>query len=234
MGKPLRLIEELNRMVNEQFGTPEFVHFLSVPLNRERARFFVVQTAHYVKNRRDCWGYVQGSSPLDVKAIIWEHEKDELIQDPRCQSDHYTLTIRTAESLGLTREQVDGSAPFPAGRAALYAWIYLARNRSWLEAFAASAILERRNNGKIVKGGSLSERIGRKWVEELGFKWEEMPDIQIHRDADEAHSDLMETVFDRYVKDSRDEQAVLRAARGSLEIDRAFRGALADAMEKIA
>jgi len=40
MSKPVELIEELNRMVNRQFETPEFVHFLSVPVTRERARFF--------------------------------------------------------------------------------------------------------------------------------------------------------------------------------------------------
>jgi hypothetical protein len=228
-----RLREDLNRMVNEQFDTPEFVHFLSVTLNRARARFFVIQSAHYIRNRRDCWGYVQGASPLDVKAIIWRHEEDELINDPRCNSDHYTLTIRTGEALGLTQQEIDSSEPFPGGRAAFYAWIELAKSRPWLEAFTASAILERRNNGKIVKGGSLSDRIGNKWVQELGFKWDEMPDMKIHRDADEAHSDLMEVVFDRHVKGTGDERAVLRAARESLEIDRAFRGALADAMEKI-
>ena len=233
MSKPVKLIEELNRMVNEQFDTPEFVHFLSVPLNRARARFFTVQSAHYIKNRRDCWGYVQGASPLDVKAVIWEHEKDELINDPRCNSDHYTLTVKTGEAVGLGREEIDSSEPAPGSRAAFYAWIYLAKSRSWLEAFAASAILERRNNGKIVRGGSLSDRIGKKWVSELGISWEEMPDMKIHRDADEAHSDLMETIFNRYVKDPESEQAVLRAARESLEIDRAFRGSLADMMAKL-
>jgi hypothetical protein len=60
-----------------------------------------------------------------------------------------------------------------------------------------------------------------------------MPDINVHKDADEAHSDLMEMIFDRHAKTARDEQAVLRGARESLEIDRAYRGALADAMEKI-
>jgi pyrroloquinoline quinone (PQQ) biosynthesis protein C len=229
----LKLIEELNRMVIRQFETPEFVRFLGLPLTRERARFFTIEGAHYVKNRRDCWGYVQGAAPLEVKSIIWKHEEDELINDPRCGTDHYTLTVRTAESLGLTREQVDGAEPFPLGRAALYAWIHLAKGSSWLETFTASAILERRNNGKIVPGGSLSARIGKKWVEELGFRWEDMPDIDVHKDADEAHSDLMETIFDRHVKDARDEQAVLSGARESLEIDRAYRGALADAMAKI-
>jgi hypothetical protein len=55
----------------------------------------------------------------------------------------------------------------------------------------------------------------------------------MHEDADEAHSDLMEMIFDRHVKTARDEQEVLRGARESLEIDRAYRGALADAMAKI-
>ena len=233
MIKPEKLIQELNRMVNEQFATPEFRHFLGLPLNRNRARFFVTQSAHYVKNRRDCWGYVQGAAPLDVKAIIWKHEEDELVNDPRCNSDHYTLTVKTGESLGLKREEIDGSEPFPAGRAVFYAWIHLAKQQPWLEAFAASAILERRNNGKIVQGGSLSDRIGKKWEAELGFKWDQMPDMKIHRDADEAHSDLMEIIFNRYVKSAADEDAALRGARESLEIDRAFRGALADAMEKI-
>src|SRR5258706_4721622 len=234
MSKPVKLMEELNRMVNRQFETPEFVRFLGGRLNRERARFFTVEGAHYVKNRRDCWGYVQGAAPLDVKSVIWKHEEDELINDPRCGSDHYTLSVRTAEALGLTRADVERSEPFPLGRAALYAWILLAKDRSWLEAFTASAILERRNNGKIVAGGSLSARIGKKWVEELGFRWEDMPAINGHKDADEAHSDLMEMIFDRHVKNGREEQAVLRGARESLEIDRAYRGALADAMAKIA
>ena len=233
MGKPVKLIAELDRMVNEQFTTPEFVHFLSLPLSPARARFFIIQSAHYIKNRRDCWGYVQGASPLDVKAIIWEHEKDELINDPRCNSDHYTLTVKTGAAVGLRREEIDGSEPAPGSRAAFYAWIYLAKSRSWLEAFTASAILERRNNGKIVRGGSLSDRIGKKWVAELGIPWEEIPDMKIHRDADEAHSDLMETIFNRHVKDPQSEEAVLRAARESLEIDRAFRGSLADAMAKL-
>jgi len=229
-----RFIAELDRLVNQQFETPEFTRFLGLRLNLARARFFVLQSLHYIKNRRDCWGYVQGAAPLEVKSLIWRHESDELINDPRCNTDHSTLTIQTGQAVGLARDEMERSEPFPAGRAALYAWIYLAQGRPWLEAFTASAILERRNNGKIVRGGSLSYRIGRKWVEELGIKWEDMPDMKIHSDADEGHSDLMEDAFERYVTTDAAGEAVLRSARESLEIDRAFRGALADAMEKLA
>lgn len=227
------LRQTLNRMVNEQFETPEFRHFFSLRWTLPRARFYLIHNALYVKNRRDCWGYVQGGCPLEVKALIWKHEEDELINDPRCNSDHFTLCIRQGESLGLKREEVEQAEPIPTVRATFYAWIHLAKERPWLEAFTASSILERRNNGQIVKGGGMSARIGKKWVEELGLKWEQMPAQDVHRDADVAHSDMMEGIFERYAATEDACRAVLRAAHESLEIDRAFRGALADAMERI-
>ena len=77
------LLKTLDQMVNDQFDSVEFKNFLAVPLTLERGRFYVVQNALYTSNRRDCWGYVQGGAPLEVKRVIWEHESDELINDPR-------------------------------------------------------------------------------------------------------------------------------------------------------
>ncbi|MGZ8486705.1 MAG: hypothetical protein ACXW6R_23300, partial [Candidatus Binatia bacterium] len=87
------LCAELDQMVNDQFDSVEFMALLDLPLTMERARFYVVQNALYTSNRRDCWGYVQGAAPLDVKRVIWEHESDELINDPRAGMDHYNLTV---------------------------------------------------------------------------------------------------------------------------------------------
>ena len=39
----------------------------------------------------------------------------------------------------------------------------------WLTAYSASHMLERRNNGKIVKGGGMSFRVGKKFENELGI-----------------------------------------------------------------
>ena len=58
----------LDKMVNDQFESVEFKNFFAVPLTMERARFYVIQNAHYTANRRDCWGYVQGSAPLRSEA----------------------------------------------------------------------------------------------------------------------------------------------------------------------
>ena len=100
-------------MVNDQFDSVEFKAFLDLPLTMERGRFYVVQNALYTSNRRDCWGYVQGGAPLDVKRVIWEHESDELINDPRAGMDHYNLTVKQGEVIGLKREDFD-NAQVPA------------------------------------------------------------------------------------------------------------------------
>ena len=101
------LLKTLDQMVNDQFESLEFKNFLAVPLTLERGRFYVIQNALYTSNRRDCWGYVQGSAPLEVKRVIWQHESDELINDPRAGMDHYALTVKQGEVIGLKAEDFE-------------------------------------------------------------------------------------------------------------------------------
>jgi pyrroloquinoline quinone (PQQ) biosynthesis protein C len=116
-------------MANLQFETPEFERLLSVRLTLPRARFYIKHNAYYNKNRRDCWGFVLGAAPLDVKKLVWKHEEDELITDKREGEDHYSLVVRQAQMVGVTREEIEGAEPIPGARAAQYAWLYIARNR---------------------------------------------------------------------------------------------------------
>jgi hypothetical protein len=116
------LTATLDAMVNEQFESAEFQRLLSLPLTLERGRFYIVQSALYTANRRDCWAYVQGSAPLAVKRMIWKHESDELINDPRANTDHYTLTVRQGEHIGLTPEDFAHAELPPIARACFYAW----------------------------------------------------------------------------------------------------------------
>ena len=227
------LRRELDRMVNAQFETPEFERFLSIRYNMNRARFLALQMAFYVTNRRDCWGYVQGASPLDVKRVIWQHESDELVSDPRCDMDHYALQVKECQLLGIAPDEISRAEPIPQARAASYAWIYLATRQDWLAALSSSSILERRNNNEVVKGGGLSYRVGQKWRTELGLDWQDMPSTDVHKAADKDHSDMIWAVFARYVVDEESYRSAIRGARESLEIDRAYRLALAVAMERI-
>ena len=127
------LLKTLDKMVNDQFDSVEFKALLDLPLTMERGRFYVVQNALYTSNRRDCWGYVQGGAPLEVKRVIWEHESDELINDPRAGMDHYALTVKQGEVIGLTPEDFE-KAEIPAMvRACFYAWHHIAMRSHWLD-----------------------------------------------------------------------------------------------------
>ena len=224
------LREELNRMAIQQFETPEFERLLSIRFTLPRARFYIKHNAYYNKNRRDCWGFVLGAAPLDVKKLVWKHEEDELITDKREGEDHYSLVVRQAKMVGVTRAEIEAGEPIPGARAAQYAWLHIARNRPWLEAFTGSTMLARRNNGEIIKGGGLAARIAKRWVEDLGVSIEKAPSLKVHAVADVEHADMMWEVFENHAVTEEAQRAVLSAAHDCMEIDRAYRGALADAM----
>jgi hypothetical protein len=226
------LTATLDQMVNDQFESLEFTRLLSLPLTLHRGRFYLIQSALYTSNRRDCWGYVQGSAPPAVKRRIWKHESDELVNDPRANTDHCTLTVRQGEHIGLTPEDFAKAELPPIARACFYAWCHIAM-RSHLTAYTSSHILERRNNGEIVKGGGMSYRMGMKFEKELGISLKKMASLDLHAVADTVHSDEMSEVFDRYVKTAEERDLVLKGAWDSMAIDRAYRGGLAYYMEQI-
>ena len=125
----------------------------------------------------------------------------------------------------------DESSLNPGAKAAYYAWLYCAREKPWLEGLVYSHILERRNNNAIVKGGGLVERWKRKQRAELGDQRAKRDfQTEVHAVADEDHSDIFEPIFLRHVNSETAAEAVLAATRDGLLIDRALRGALADAM----
>jgi len=227
------LCASLDQMVNEQFESIEFKTFFAVPLTLERGRFYVVQNALYTSNRRDCWGYVQGGAPLEVKRVIWQHESDELVNDPRAGMDHYTLTVKQGEVIGLKPEDFENAEVPAMVQACFHAWHHVAMRNHWLSAYAASHILERRNNGKIVKGGGMSFRVGKKFENELGINLKRMISLDVHVVADMDHSENISEIFERYVKTPEDHDRVLQGARESMAIDRAYRGALGYYMEQI-
>jgi hypothetical protein len=218
----LQIRPMINEMVNRQFDTLEFKKLFAVPLTPGRVKVYQNHMTFYTANRRDCWSFVSGKAPLDVKRAIWEHEKDELIHDPRMGRAHVIEDDLLAG---------DESQLAPAAKAALYAWLYCAREKPWLEGLVYSHILERRNNNAIVKGGGLVERWKRKQRAELGVKEAEKDfQTEVHAVADEDHSDIFEPIFTRYVNTEEAAQAVLAATLDCLLIDRALRGAMADAM----
>ena len=185
------LWEELVRMCNDQFESAPFKRLLGTKFTKPRAQHYSIQMAYYVQNRRDCWGYVQGSAPLEVKKIIWEHEEDELIgRKSEGKQDHITLAVKEGEVFGLSAEAFERTARLEGGEVCFSAWIRLAQ-RPWLEAIAASAILEMRNSAELIKGGSLSSRIGAMFERDLGIPMKKQINNAEHVVMDVEHAHLL-------------------------------------------
>ena len=226
--------DALNRMVNEHYNTAEMLRFYSFPMTLPRAKVLFLHTLHFSMNRRNCWGYVQGSCPPDVKKLVWEHEKDELYCDPRFGGDHHSAALQKAMKMtGLSKDELYAAELIPGCKAAFAAWLNLAKNSSWLRAFSASTILERANNNAVVKGGGVSVRDYARFTEDVTNLLGQVAGHDVHNVADEEHSDMMEAVLDHYLKTEEDSREVLLGARDSLDFDRAYRGALAVHLERI-
>jgi hypothetical protein len=224
---------ELVQLCNDQFETPPFKRLLNIKFTRERAQQYSIQMAYYVQNRRDCWGYVQGSAPLDVKQIIWRHEEDELVgRKSEGKDDHITLAVKEGEIFGLTAEAFERTARLEGGEVSFSAWIRLAQ-KTWLEAIAGSAILEMRNSSELIKGGSLSQRIGQALARDLGVPMKQQINTAEHVEMDVEHAHLLMQVARKHATGESAQRAILRGARESLMIDRVYRGHLADMLEAL-
>jgi hypothetical protein len=186
--------------------------------------------AFYVQNRRDCWGYVQGSAPLDIKQLIWHHEEDELMgRKAQGKTDHITLAVQEGEVFGLTAEAFERTPRLEGGEVCFSAWIRLAQ-RPWLEAIAGSAILEMRNSSELIKDGSLSQRVAEMLERDLGIPMKKQINNAEHVVMDLEHAQLLMKVAQKYATTESARRAILRGARESLMIDRVYRGHLAEMM----
>jgi Iron-containing redox enzyme len=219
---------ELVCLCNEQFNSVPFKRLLNTKFTQERAQQYSIQMAYYVLNRRDCWGYVQGSAPLEIKKIIWEHEQDELIgRKSAGKMDHITLAVKEGEVFGLSAEAFERTARLEGGEVCFSAWIRLAQ-RPWLEAIAASAILEMRNSGELIEGGSLSYRIGEIFKRDLGIPMKKQINNAEHVVMDLEHAHLLMRVARKFGTADSALDAIRRGATESLLIDRVYRGHLAE------
>lgn len=225
--------QELVRLCNAQFDSAPFKRLLDARFTKPRAQQYSIQMAYYVQNRRDCWGYVQGSAPLPVKQIVWRHEEDELMgQKAQGKVDHITLAIKEGEVFGLSAEAFEKTARMEGGEVCFSAWIRLAQ-KSWLEAIAASAILEMRNSVELIQGGSLSRRIAAIFERDLGIPMKKQINNAEHVVMDVEHAHLLMQVAKQYATTASAQEAILSGARESLTIDRVYRGHLAELMESL-
>lgn len=226
------LKSRLYEMANAQLHSREYQRLYALPLTIDAARVYILQRSHFILNRRACWANVQANAPFDIKAMIWDHEREELVGDAeRGMADHYTLGIQEGDAVGLSPIDFEQAPPTAEVLVALYAWLHIARDKPWCEAFAASCILEIANSDAIVTAGN-ARRMGEKMRDELGIPFHRQQSNAEHMVAEIEHATMLMKAAQIYGGDYPAQQEMLRGAEASLAVDRAYKTALVDAMEE--
>lgn len=226
--------EEVRALANAQFESLQYKRILSIPLTKERARRYVLQKGFWNLNRRDCWAFAQALAPMDVKALIWEHELDELQgNDKRGVEDHYSLQVRQASTIGLTRADFDSEVIRDETLTCIYAWVHLAKDSPWLKSVSSCAALEVSNSSDWVDEGGMSYRWGKKQEAELGIPFNKQVNAKEHAEVDVEHGNLLTKVVERHCDTQDKLDLVLEGLKESWMLDRAWKGCLAGMLEEL-
>jgi pyrroloquinoline quinone (PQQ) biosynthesis protein C len=226
---------ELGELVRQAMRSPELDHYFRVKISKPGAQVLITQLGLFIHHRRDCWAHVSANCPhMSVKQKILQHEYGEVIKDEYAEHGHMDLIIRQGKALGLTAEEVLNVEPLPATRATLYAWAWMTREKSWLEGLASLTITEWANDDRLLYdlGGGLSSRMAKRWMEDLGFGWDDMPNFKVHAQADEEHSDMFLEDLEKFATGEK-EALAYQAAKESMELLIMFRAGIANAMERL-
>ena len=227
--------ERLGAMVRDYIRSPELERYFSIKMTKPRAAIMVTQQSLFVRHRRDCWAHVSANCPiLAVKQRILEHEYEEIIRDDFSEYGHLHLIIRQGKSVGLEPEEILSAQPLPETRTVLYAWSWMTSEMSWIEALAAMTVTEWCNDDRLLGdlGGGQSTRMAKKWMEEMGFTWKQIPNMEAHSQADEKHSDMFLPFLKEFATGKK-EQLAFQAAKDSLAFNAMFRKGIALAQEKL-
>jgi pyrroloquinoline quinone (PQQ) biosynthesis protein C len=227
--------QTIGQMVRKNMQTEEADRYYNIKVNQSRAQTLLTQLALFVRHRRDCWAYASGNCPeLAVKKKILEHEFGEVIRDEYSEFGHLDLVIRQGRAIGLTPDDIMNAEALPTTRATLYAWAWMTREKSWLEAIAALTVTEWQNDDRLLGdlGGGHSSRLAKRWMEDLGLDWEKMPNFRVHRQADEDHSEMFLPFLAKFAIGEK-EKEVIQAVQESLDLVTVYRGGVAEAMEKL-
>jgi pyrroloquinoline quinone (PQQ) biosynthesis protein C len=227
--------ETLGQKVRSYIRSPAMERYFSVKMSKARAAVMVTQQSLFVRHRRDCWSNVSANCPvLAIKQRILEHEYEEIIRDDFSEYGHLALIIKQGQSVGLAPEEIIDAKPLPSTLATLYAWGWITREQSWVEALAALTITEWCNDDRLLAdlGGGQSTRMAKRWMDDMGFTWKQIPNMQAHSQADEKHSDMFLPFLEQYATGEK-EALALQAAQESLDLNALFRDGIAAAQEKI-
>lgn len=225
--------ESIGARVRDTMASAEMERYFSVKMTPARARGALLQLSLFVQSRRDCWAnLIANCDALAIRQRLMEHEYDELVEDEYSSKGHYDLLVRQGALIGLTADDFAKVRPLRTSMATSYGWKWIAREGAWQDGLIAMMATEWVNDDRRLmdQGGGLSRRDGLRWIRDLGYKWEEMPNFATHAVADEKHGDLFLPLLPKYISD---QPRALKAADDALELFKLYHLGVAEAMEKL-
>jgi pyrroloquinoline quinone (PQQ) biosynthesis protein C len=226
--------KSIGDMVRDHMKSRQMEHYFSVKMTKPRAQLMIKQLGLYIRHRRDCWSHVSGNCPeMAVKQEILKHEYGEVIKDQYSEFGHLDLIVRQGKAIGLTLDDVLHAEPLSTTLSTLYAWAWMTRAKSWIEGLAALTVTEWTNDDRLLgdQGGGHSTRMGKRWMEDLGLGWDDLPNFKVHREADEEHSDMFLPYLATFAT-GENERLALQAVRESLELFAIYRQGVTEEMER--
>jgi pyrroloquinoline quinone (PQQ) biosynthesis protein C len=226
---------KMGEIAREWVQSPEIQSFRAVKFTPAKAKLYLTQLNHYVRNRRHCWSNVMANSPIiEVKQRILDHEYEEMVQDEYSDAGHLDLVYREAKEVGLSQEQLLSAPALPITQACTNGWLWIAAHRPWQASLAASSAMELENDSRLLHdlGEGTASHMLKVWSRDLGFKPEQMPNMAAHSKADEKHSEMFLEIFERHVPPHM-QQLVLDTAKESFAIYGAYYAGLAAAMNEL-
>src|SRR5258705_6588592 len=103
------------------------------------------------------------------------------------------LIFRQGKEVGLSVNDVLQAEPLPTTKAAIYGWFWIARNRPWQEAIAASTIAEWTNDDRLLGdlGGGNCTRLYKILKRDLNFSDRQKANFTAHSKARVKQSDML-------------------------------------------
>lgn len=227
--------EQMLKLARAEVQSDVYKRYYGIKLTNARAQIYLAQLGLYIRHRRDCWANVSANCPeMSVKKKILEHEYEEVIEDEYSKYGHLDLLVRQARSIDVSPEEILNVKPLTTTMAILHAYAWLTRTRPWQEALAVLMITERVHDNRSLEdlGGGHSLKIAKKWMEDLGLSWEQIPNTAVHSKADEKHSEMFLSALAEFVPRDQ-EPKVLQAAKDSLDLRELMYTGISDAMEKV-
>jgi pyrroloquinoline quinone (PQQ) biosynthesis protein C len=223
----------ISARVHATMASPEMARYFAVKMTPARARVALLQLSLFVSCRRDGWAnLIANCDAPPIRQRLMEHEYDELVQDEYSAKGHYDLLIRQGALIGLSADDFANARPLRTSMATFYGWKWITRMGVWQDGLIAMMATEWVNDDRRLmdQGGGLSRRDGLRWMRDLGYKWEEMPNFAAHAVADEKHSDLFVPLLDNFISNR---ESALKAADDALELFKLYHLGVAEEIEKL-